>query len=175
MTEKGIKVGSLLANEKPTAFTHTLNVLAPVSGEIVSINEAKNIQLSCGVWGEGIAIKTSTTRCHSPVEGVVESIDIVSQRYIIKAKSGLRLSIQIGPPLASQSFMGERFQIIKKQGNRVSQNDVLCLFDPLFIKQRINQCLCILTVLNRRGLKSILCGPVGTKLTADSIALSVYL
>jgi phosphotransferase system IIA component len=161
------------ASSKPSAYKHKLPLSAPVSGLVETLTTVPDPSVQSGVWGEGIAIKTRSSALVSPVEGHVEKLDINAQRWFIKAKNGLKLMLQLG--IVGKSLHGERLQICKREKHAVKQGDVLSYFDPVFIERHCGHCVCIFTVLNRKGIKALVPALDGARIDPENTALCVYL
>lgn len=161
-----------IKNTRPDEFKHEIVLNAPVSGELVALFDLHDPFLTTGIAGEGIAIRTRSVECRSPITGKVLKLDIGEQKWTLKSKQGLKLTIQIGPVV--KPLYGERLKVIKRETDFITTQDVMTYFDPLFLTQQWWHCYCIVTVLNKKGIKAIVPEPVGTKVIPENPLIRIY-
>ena len=168
-----LPLATLVQPSAPTSFKHELVLSAPVSGELVSLQDLPDPLIQAGLWGEGIAIRTRNTECISPITAKVSKLDIADQRWTLVSKNGLQLGVQIGP--VTKPLYGERLKVLVRENQSVKRTQTLCQLDPLFLTQQWGYCYCILTVMNRKGIKAIVLEPPSTKVTTENPIIRIYL
>lgn len=102
-------------------------VLAPLSGEIVTIGAVNDPTFSEELLGKGIAVKPDGGRIVSPVEGTVTQMFSTGHAVTLTSKGGVEVLIHIG--LDTVKLKGQHFTIIAKDGDSVSPGDPLMEFD----------------------------------------------
>lgn len=167
-----ITLPSSIKASVPETYKHEIVLNAPVSGELVALSELNDPFLAAGLAGKGIAIRTRSLECLSPVSGTVSALDIGEQKWALKSRQGLKLSIQIGPVVTP--LYGERLKIMKREASAIAKKEVLTYFDPLFLTRQWGHCYCIVTVLNKKGIQAIVSEPVGTKVVPETPLLRIY-
>ena len=166
-------MASLLTSAPPESFSHKISLLSPMTGKAVQLKHIDDAPLQAGIWGDGIALAIRKTACYTPFDGQVERIDLASQRWILRAKNGLRMMIQIGP--IKQSLMGERLQLQIREKAHFTAGQVLVYVDPMWLNTQIGQTYCIVTVLTKKAITSIVPVSEDTQVDAMNELMSLYL
>jgi len=168
-----IKRPSLITETQPLVFSHNISLAAPVAGRVVPIDEVDDLALHCGVWGSGVAIATRATVCCVPFDGVLEQADLASQRWVLKAKNGLRVMLQLGP--LSRSLYAERLQPQLSAKQPFTRGQVLTYLDPVWLKSQIGEVFCIVTVLTTKNIVGIMPNRLGQQIEAMDDLMQLYL
>lgn len=164
---------SRITDTPPEEYKHCIPLLSPVAGRVESLNTTRDLPLMQGIWGCGVAISTRHSSCIAPFDGVIESIDIPSQRWQLKAKNGLRVMVQIGQP--QQSLFGERLQLCAQEGEKIIAGEAFALFDPIWLRANIDDFYCAVTILNQKGITAIVPQKLGKNISTAETLLSIYL
>lgn len=133
MTNPCSKLQFVDKSQTPKGFV----VIAPVSGDIQSLNESDMPLLSSGVLGEGVLINLSGNKIVCPFDGVVTQIPPTLQQIQIKAKSGIKLLIVM--PQGCGENHGHGFLPQVKTGQAVRAGQLLAHFNPQQMQSLPNQ------------------------------------
>ena len=99
------------------------HVYAPMAGEAVAISEVPDPTFSSGMLGNGIAIKPTSGKVCSPVNGTVDMMFDTGHAVSLVSESGIEILIHVG--LETVSLEGKPFKVHVKNGDKVKKGDVL--------------------------------------------------
>lgn len=131
-----------------------LQVIAPITGEVVSLKEVPDPVFSEGMMGEGIAIIPQEGGIHSPVEGTIILVADTSHAIGIQATDGTEILIHIG--LETVTLKGEGFKTHVQVGDAVSIGQLLIEADWDYLNEHAKSILTpvIITNSSSRNIKS---------------------
>jgi sugar PTS system EIIA component len=104
-----------------------LQMIAPVNGEIIPLEEVPDPVFSQKMMGEGIAIIPSGGNIHAPVNGTVILIAATKHAIGIRAVDGTEILIHIG--LETVALNGEGFRVAVNSGDKISVGQLLIEVD----------------------------------------------
>jgi len=99
------------------------HIYAPLEGEAVSITEVPDPTFAEGMLGNGIAIKPTSGKVCSPVNGTVDMMFDTGHAVSLVSESGIEILIHVG--LETVSLEGKPFKVHVKNGDKVKKGDVL--------------------------------------------------
>ena len=99
------------------------HIYAPLEGEAVSITEVPDPTFAEGMLGNGIAIKPTSGKVCSPVNGTVDMMFDTGHAVSLVSESGIEILIHVG--LETVSLEGKPFKVHVKIGDKVKKGDVL--------------------------------------------------
>ncbi|PEQ94368.1 hypothetical protein CN481_06715 [Bacillus sp. AFS006103] len=105
----------------------------PIEGEIISITEVPDQVFSQKMMGEGFGIIPSKGTVVSPVDGEIMSVFPTKHAIGIISKQGYEILIHIG--LDTVNLKGEGFNVLVKEGQRITKGQEILTFDLEFIKK----------------------------------------
>ena len=134
-------------------FKKKLKVKAPTSGEIINLVDVNDSVFSQKMMGEGFAIKPSSGKIHSPVQGKVKSIFPTLHAILIKSVDGTDLLLHIG--LDTVELQGKGFQVFVSEGDRIVEGQLLVEVDRelLKIEGKEDTVILVFPELNSKKLK----------------------
>lgn len=71
-------------------------LLSPLSGTVVPLEQVSDPVFSTNILGRCFAIKPESGKLCSPAECIVESISDTKHAYVLKTKQGLEMLIHVG-------------------------------------------------------------------------------
>jgi PTS system sucrose-specific IIC component len=102
-------------------------VVAPVDGKIIPLEEVDDPTFAKKLVGDGFAIEPENGNIYSPINGVVESIFPTKHALTLKTDSGISILIHMG--IDTVALNGEGFDIPVKEGQKITIGDQLATVD----------------------------------------------
>ena len=109
-----------------------LEILAPVSGEAVSIKEVNDPTFSEEILGKGIAIRPREGKIVAPCDGIIGMMFDTGHAVSMTADCGAEVLVHVG--LETVGLKGKFFKVHAKDGDHVKAGQLLIEFDPEGIK-----------------------------------------
>ena len=104
-----------------------LVLLAPMSGEVVALEQVPDAAFSSKAVGEGLAIRPTGKLVVAPVDGVIAKIFNTNHAFALIADNGAELIVHIG--LDTVKLGGKGFTRLLEQGSRVKAGDAVLELD----------------------------------------------
>merc|ERR1719445_2159220 len=103
----------------PKSWQHTTNmstieILAPLSGEISAIEDVPDVVFAEKIVGDGIAIKPAGNKMVAPVDGTIGKIFETNHAFSIKSDTGVEMFVHFG--IDTVQMKGEGFQRVSEEG-----------------------------------------------------------
>ncbi|MGZ7445091.1 beta-glucoside-specific PTS transporter subunit IIABC [Paenibacillus sp. TH7-28] len=117
----------------PMAASDVSGVSAPVSGQIIPLQEVSDQVFSSGAMGDGVAILPEEGKIYAPVSGTITSIAKSKHAIGITAEDGFELLIHVG--LNTVKLKGAPFEVKVAENQQVREGDLLLEFDPEAIRE----------------------------------------
>lgn len=112
-----------------------VEVLAPLTGTTVPIEEVPDPVFSEKMMGEGIAIKPTTNTVVAPFKGTVKMIMPNSGHAVgLLSEEGLEILIHVG--MDTVSLEGAGFEVLTEVEAKVEPGTPLIKFDEAFLKSK---------------------------------------
>ncbi|WP_386694047.1 glucose PTS transporter subunit IIA [Lonepinella sp. MS14435] len=102
-------------------------LLAPMTGEIVALENVNDPVFSSGVMGDGLAVKPTEGVAYAPADAVVEIVHGTGHAYGLKTTNGTEILIHIG--IDTVKMKGDGFEPLVKVGDKVKAGTPLANFD----------------------------------------------
>jgi PTS system beta-glucosides-specific IIC component len=109
----------------------TEQIIAPVSGEVISLAQVNDGVFSTGSVGPGFAIIPDEGRVYSPVDGYIASTYASRHAIRICSDAGAEILIHVG--INTVQLAGKYFCVEVQTGEVVKQGQLLMTFDLLAI------------------------------------------
>lgn len=110
-----------------------LDIAAPVSGEIVHLENVPDDVFSKGILGKGIAIIPNEGEIYAPVSGLITSFFPTSHAVGITTAEGLELLIHVG--INTVNLGGVGFETKVSEGVKVQKGNLMLKIDIQNIKR----------------------------------------
>lgn len=112
----------------------SFSVSAPVSGQIIPLEQVPDEVFSQKVLGDGIAILPSEGKIYSPVDGEVSTVAETLHAYGFTTDDGLEILVHFG--LDTVALQGEGFQPHVKAGDKVHIGDLVAEADIELLRSK---------------------------------------
>lgn len=122
------------AAAKAAAGETVLEMRAPLSGEVVPLEQVEDEVFASGVTGLGLAIRPADGVVLSPCDGEISMIADSLHAIGIAAAGGAEVLIHVG--LNTTMLGGKGFEALVKEGDIVKTGQALLKFDVDFIKSK---------------------------------------
>ncbi|MEK3703187.1 beta-glucoside-specific PTS transporter subunit IIABC [Paenibacillus sp. FSL R7-0198] len=132
-------------------------IVSPMAGEVVALNEINDITFAGEHMGKGIAIRPTSGRVVSPITGVVQTVYRTKHAIGLVSDDGVELLIHIGQDTVK--LKGQHFTTHVKDGDRVNAGDLIVEFDLQAIKDAGYETVTPIIVTNTSSYLDV----VGTK------------
>ncbi|MCL6661649.1 MULTISPECIES: beta-glucoside-specific PTS transporter subunit IIABC [Paenibacillus] len=132
-------------------------IVSPMAGEVVALNEINDITFAGEHMGKGIAIRPTSGRVVSPITGVVQTVYRTKHAIGLVSDDGVEMLIHIGQDTVK--LKGEHFTTHVKDGDRVNAGDLIVEFDLQAIKDAGYETVTPIIVTNTSNYLDV----VGTK------------
>ena len=130
-----------------------VSINAPVSGEVVALEEVPDPVFSEKMMGDGVAIKPTNGEVVSPVIGEIIQVFPTKHAVGIRAENGAEILIHIG--LETVSLDGEGFTSYVGEGDQVKQGDKLIRFDMDIIREKAKSTVTPIIITNTDDMSNI--------------------
>lgn len=108
-------------------------LLAPLSGEVVSLEQVPDPVFSQKLAGDGVAIQPTEGILVAPFDGKISNLFHTNHAISLTSEAGLDILIHIG--IDTVKLNGEGFVAFVKTGDQVKAGDVLIKFDLAALEQ----------------------------------------
>lgn len=116
---------------EPTANSE---LVSPLSGEIIALENVNDAAFASGAMGKGIGIDPSVGELCAPCDGVVEAVFPTKHVVAMRDAHGAEIMMHIG--VDTVELKGEGFNAVVEPGQAVKTGDVLIRFDIAALKKR---------------------------------------
>ncbi len=120
--------------KKRAAIMEQIEVVSPIKGQVIRMENMKDDAFASGVLGRGVAILPEEGKVYAPADAVVSAIFPTLHAIGLKTKEGMEILIHVG--LDTVQLEGKGFEAKIKQGDTVKQGQLLLKFDKDFIEKQ---------------------------------------
>lgn len=111
-----------------------LEVISCVEGILLPLKDVKDEVFSSGAIGRGVAVRPSSGRIVSPVDGMIRMIFPTNHAIGLETEEGLEFLIHVG--IDTVKLKGDGFRRIAQEGQRVKAGDLLLEVDFAQLKEK---------------------------------------
>lgn len=147
-----------------------VEIFAPISGEIVNIEDVPDVVFSEKIVGDGIAIRPTGDKIVAPVDGVVGKIFETNHAFSMESKEGVELFVHFG--IDTVELKGEGFTRVAQEGQNVKRGDTIIEFDLALLEQKAKSVLTPIVISNMDEISNI-DKKVGDVIAGESVVLVV--
>ena len=119
--------------EVEESFENTTEILAPIKGEIIPLEEVKDQTFALGMVGKGFAIVPTEGKVYAPFDGKCAMIFETLHALGLVSNDGVELLIHVG--LETVNLKGAPFKAHVQNGQSFKKGDLLLEFDIEAIKK----------------------------------------
>ncbi|GLO60224.1 PTS glucose transporter subunit IIA [Vibrio sp. MACH09] len=130
-----------------------IEIIAPLSGEIVNIEDVPDVVFAEKIVGDGIAIKPSGDKMVAPVNGTIGKIFETNHAFSIESEDGVELFVHFG--IDTVELKGEGFTRIAEEGQAVKVGDTVIEFDLAFLQENAKSTLTPVVISNMDEIKEL--------------------
>ena len=123
-----------------------LQVFAPVTGQLISLEEVPDPTFSKKMLGDGIAIMPSEGKIYSPVDAEITYLPATKHAIGLRTRDGTELLIHIG--LETVSLKGRGFRHFVKQGMDVKAGHILVEVDLDYVGENAKSIITPIVITN---------------------------
>ena len=131
----------------------TIDLIAPLSGEIVAIEDVPDVVFAEKIVGDGIAIRPTGDRMVAPCDGVIGKIFETNHAFSLETDTGIELFVHFG--IDTVELKGEGFTRIAQEGQKVKMGDTILEFDLEFLKEKAKSILTPVVISNMDEIKEL--------------------
>jgi glucose-specific phosphotransferase system IIA component len=115
-------------------FSKKINLVAPVSGKVIALENVPDAVFAQKTVGDGAAIDEmfSDVIC-APADGTVELIFRTNHAFALKTQSGVEVLVHIG--INTVELNGKGFERLVQEGQAVKAGDPIIKIDAALIKE----------------------------------------
>ncbi|MHC8409768.1 phosphoenolpyruvate--protein phosphotransferase [Pseudomonas sp. Hz4] len=128
------------------ATSQQLQLLAPLSGVLVPLDQVPDPVFSSRVIGDGLCIDPTTQTLCAPLAGVVSNVQASGHAVSITDDHGVQVLMHIG--LDTVNLAGQGFTRLVEEGQRVEAGQALIEFDADFVALNARSLLTLMLVVS---------------------------
>lgn len=147
-----------------------VEIYAPLSGEIVNIEDVPDVVFSEKIVGDGIAIRPTGSKLVAPVDGVIGKIFETNHAFSMESKEGVELFVHFG--IDTVELKGEGFTRVAAEGQSVKRGDTVIEFDLALLESKAKSVLTPVVISNMDEIASIE-KKSGEAIAAETVVLTL--
>lgn len=136
-----------------SADAGAIEIIAPLSGDIVNIEDVPDVVFAEKIVGDGIAIKPSGDKMVAPVNGTIGKIFETNHAFSIESDDGVELFVHFG--IDTVELKGEGFKRIAEEGQAVKVGDTIIEFDLALLEEKAKSTLTPVVISNMDEIKEL--------------------
>lgn len=121
-----------------------INILAPLSGRVLPLEDVPDAVFAQKMIGPGMAIDPTGNELKSPCAGQVIFIHPARHALTLAHESGCQILIHVG--LDTVQLQGEGFEALVKTGDRVFEGQPLLRFDADLVAQKAKSLISVIAI-----------------------------
>lgn len=158
-------------NSKKSKLSKKIEIFAPLSGEIINIEDVPDVVFSKKIVGDGIAIKPSGSKIISPINGTIGKILDSKHAFSILSDDGVELFVHFG--IDTIKLKGEGFKKVAEDNQKVKIGDTIILFDLNILEKKARSILTPVVISNMEKFRKIEKSS-GSIIAGETVIMSLY-
>lgn len=147
-----------------------VEIYAPISGEIVNIEDVPDVVFSEKIVGDGVAVRPIGNKIVAPVDGVIGKIFETNHAFSMKSKEGVELFVHFG--IDTVELKGEGFTRIAQEGQSIKRGDTVIEFDLPLLESKAKSVLTPIVISNMDEISCIV-KKSGEVVAGESVVLAL--
>ncbi|KAF0864989.1 phosphoenolpyruvate--protein phosphotransferase [Pseudomonas sp. LD120] len=135
------------------AITQPLQLLAPLSGVLLPLDQVPDPVFSSRVIGDGLCIDPTTQTLCAPLSGVISNLQHSGHALSITGEQGHQVLMHIG--LDTVNLAGKGFTCLVEEGQQVAAGQPLIEFDADYLAQHARSLLTLMLVVSGEALTGL--------------------
>ncbi len=131
----------------------TIDIIAPLSGEIIAIEDVPDVVFAEKIVGDGIAIRPTGNKMVAPCDGEIGKIFETNHAFSLESDTGVELFVHFG--IDTVELKGEGFTRIAQEGQKVKMGDTIIEFDLALLSEKAKSILTPVVISNMDELKEL--------------------
>ncbi|MCK5818426.1 MAG: PTS glucose transporter subunit IIA [Psychromonas sp.] len=131
----------------------TIDIIAPLSGEIIAIEDVPDVVFAEKIVGDGIAIRPTGNKMVAPCDGEIGKIFETNHAFSLESDTGVELFVHFG--IDTVELRGEGFTRIAQEGQKVKMGDVIIEFDLALLTEKAKSILTPVIISNIDEVKEL--------------------
>ena len=131
----------------------TIDIIAPLSGEIIAIEDVPDVVFAEKIVGDGIAVRPTGNKLVAPCDGEIGKIFETNHAFSLESDSGIELFVHFG--IDTVELKGEGFTRIANEGQKVKAGDTIIEFDLDLLKRKAKSVLTPVVISNMDEIKEL--------------------
>ena len=123
-----------------------VKIYAPLSGEIVNIEDVPDVVFSEKIVGDGVAIRPTGDTIVAPVNGTIGKIFETNHAFSIESDEGVELFVHFG--IDTVELKGEGFTRLAEEGQKVKVGEPIIKFDLALLEAKAKSVLTPVVISN---------------------------
>ena len=136
-----------------TQSDNTIDIIAPLSGEIVAIEDVPDVVFAEKIVGDGIAIRPTGNKMVAPCDGEIGKIFETNHAFSLESDTGIELFVHFG--IDTVELKGEGFTRIAHEGQKVKAGDTIIEFDLPLLTEKAKSILTPVVISNMDEIKEL--------------------
>ncbi|OOH88098.1 PTS glucose transporter subunit IIA [Pasteurellaceae bacterium 15-036681] len=138
---------------KKEATAKEVKIYAPLSGEIVNIEDVPDVVFSEKIVGDGVAIRPAGDLIVAPVNGTIGKIFETNHAFSIESDEGIELFVHFG--IDTVELKGEGFTRLAEEGQKVKVGDPIIKFDLEVLEPKAKSVLTPVVISNMDEISNL--------------------
>ena len=147
-----------------------VEIYAPISGEIVNIEDVPDVVFSEKIVGDGVAGRPIGNKIVAPVDGVIGKIFETNHAFSMESKEGVELFVHFG--IDTVELKGEGFTRIAQEGQSIKRGDTVIEFDLPLLESKAKSVLTPIVISNMDEISCIV-KKSGEVVAGESVVLAL--
>lgn len=147
-----------------------VEIYAPISGEIVNIEDVPDVVFSEKIVGDGVAVRPIGNKIVAPVDGVIGKIFETNHAFSMESKEGIELFVHFG--IDTVELKGEGFTRIAQEGQSIKRGDTVIEFDLPLLESKAKSVLTPIVISNMDEISCIV-KKSGEVVAGESVVLAL--
>ncbi len=149
--------------ETPVVKNVNEDFASVVDGTLISLDKVEDQVFSSKMMGDGVAFEPKNGKIYAPYSGTLNVVFETGHAYGMTTDGGVEVLVHIG--IDTVELGGKGFKVLVKQGEHVTQGQLLCEVDLDYVKQQGKSTVVPVIFTDGRKVEVLKDGEVNAKQT----------